>query len=82
LKFKSGFFDFFIKCVGQGQQRGVRGHQVTRKDQEGRPRACSKINISMINIFTLTNINTNISEGKLRKVFISEVCIKTNSLSH
>jgi len=42
----------------------------------GRPRVCSKIKISMINVFTLTNINTKIIEGKLSKIFISEVCIK------
>jgi len=34
----------------------------------------------MINIFTLTNINTKIIEGKLSKIFISEVCIKLVAL--
>jgi len=61
-------------------QRGARGHQVARKDQVGRPPACSKINISMINVLTLTNINTKIIEGKLSKIFISEVCIKLVAL--
>ena len=42
----------------------------------GRPRVCSKNNISMINVFTLTNIKTKIIAGKLSKTFISEVCIK------
>ena len=44
------------------------------------PRACSKNNISMINVFTLTNINTKIIEGKLSKIFISDVCIKLVAL--
>ena len=64
----------------RGHQRGARGHQVARKGQVGRPRACSKNNISMINIFTLPKINTNIIEGNLSKIFISEVCIKLVSL--
>jgi len=36
----------------------------------------------MISAFTLTNINTKIIEGKLKKIFISEVCInyQTSSL--
>jgi len=34
----------------------------------------------MINIFTLTNINNKILEGKLKKIFISEVCIKVVTL--
>jgi len=34
----------------------------------------------MINVFTLTNINTKIIEGKLSKIFISEVCIKLVAL--
>jgi len=34
----------------------------------------------MINVFTLTNINTRISEGKLNKILLSEVCIKLVSL--
>jgi len=57
----------------------ARGHKVARKDQVGRPRACSKI-ISMINVLTLTNINTKIIEGKLSKIFISEVCIELVAL--
>ena len=42
----------------RAHQRGARGHQVARKDHVNRPRACSKNNISMINAFTLMNINT------------------------
>jgi len=42
----------------RAHQRGARGHQVARKDHVSRPRACSKNNISMINAFTLMNINT------------------------
>jgi len=34
----------------------------------------------MINAFTLLNINTKIIEGKLSKIFISEVCIKLVAL--
>jgi len=34
----------------------------------------------MINVFTLTNINTKIVEGKLSKIFMSEVCIKLEAL--
>jgi len=34
------------------------------------PQACSENNISMINVFTLTNINTKIIEGKLSKILI------------
>jgi len=54
--------------------------QVTRKDHVGPPGACSENNISMINVFTLTNINTEVSEGKLHKNFISEVCMKLVAL--
>ena len=50
------------KLNSRGHQRGARGHQVARKDQVGRPRTCSKNNINMINVFTLTNINTKIGE--------------------
>jgi len=60
----------------RGHQRGARGHQVTRKDDVGRLRACSKNNISMINVFTLTNINTRVIESKMSKTFSCEVCIK------
>ena len=38
---------------------------VARTGRVGRLRACSKNNISMINVFTLTNINTKIIESKL-----------------
>jgi len=34
----------------------------------------------MINVFTLTNIKDKIIEGKLSKIFISEVCIKLVAL--
>jgi len=34
----------------------------------------------MINIFTLTNINTKIIKGKLSKIFTSQVCIKLGAL--
>jgi len=34
----------------------------------------------MINVFTLTNINTKIIEGKLSKIFISEMHIKLIAL--
>jgi len=34
----------------------------------------------MINVLTLTNINTEIIEGKLSKILISEVCIKLVAL--
>jgi len=60
----------------KGHQRGARGHQVARKDHVGRPWACSKSDISMVNVFTLTNINTKIIKGKLKEIFILEVCIK------
>jgi len=36
----------------------------------------------MINVFTLTNINTKITEGKLSKMFISLVLCQTSSPSH
>ena len=42
----------------------------------GRPRACSKNNISMINVFILKNINIKTSGSQLSKILISEVCIK------
>jgi len=59
-----------------GHQRGARRHQVVRKNHVGHPRFCSENNISMINVFTLTNVNTKIIEDKLSKIFISDVCIK------
>jgi len=59
----------------QGHQRDARGHEIARKDHVGRPRACSKNNISMINLFTLTHINTKIIECKSSKIFISEMHI-------
>ena len=40
------------------------------------PAACFKTNISMTNVFTSTNINTKIIEGKLSQICISEVRIK------
>ena len=43
-------------------------------------RVCSNNNISMINVFTLTNIDTKTIEGKLSKTFTSEVCIKLVAL--
>jgi len=64
----------------RGHQRGARGHQVPRKDHVGRPRVCFKNDISMINVFTLTNINTKIIEDKLSKIFVSEVCMKLVAL--
>jgi len=30
----------------------------------------------MINVFTLTNVDTKIIEGELSKIFVSDVCIK------
>ena len=78
----SGFLvETCIACFySRGHHRGAHGHQVARKEQVGRPRPCSKNNISMINIFTLTNINTKIIESKLSKIFIFEVCIKLAAL--
>jgi len=64
----------------RGHQRGARGHQVARKGHVHRPQACSKNNTSIINVFTLTNINIKIIEGKLSKIFISETCIKLVAL--
>jgi len=64
----------------------TRGHVVpagTRslaKDHVGRLRACSKNVISMINVFTLPNVNTKIIEGELRKIFVSEVYMKLVAL--
>ena len=37
-------FENYGTLYSSGHQRGTRGHQVTRKDQAGRPRACSKYN--------------------------------------
>jgi len=42
--------------------------------------ACFKNDISMVNAFTLTKINTKIIEGKVSKIFISEMCIKLVAL--
>jgi len=58
----------------------ARGHWVARKDQVLGPRPCSKNNIIIIGDFTLTNVNTEITEGKLIKIFISKVCIKLVAL--
>jgi len=58
-------------------------HASTRspaKDHVRRLQACSKNNTTMINVFTLTNINTKIIKDKLSKIFISEVCIKPVAL--
>jgi len=65
-----------MNIYNRGHQRGSRVHQVARKDHVGRPRTCSKTNISMINVFTLTKI----IEDKLSKIFILEVCIKLVAL--
>ena len=51
-----------------GHQRDAHGHRVAPKDHVSRLWACSKTNISMINVFTLRNINTKIIEGKLSKI--------------
>jgi len=67
-------------CQSRDHQCGVRGHQVVCKDQVGRLCAFYKNNISLMNVFTLTNINTKIVEGKSRKIFISEVCTKLVAL--
>jgi len=69
-----------VDVYTRGHQRGARGYQVGRKEQIGRPQACSKNNISMIIVFILRNINTKIIEGKLSKIFISEMCIKLVAL--
>jgi len=61
-------------CYNRGHQRAIHGHQVACKDHVGSPRTCSKYNISMINVFTLTNINTKIIESNLSKAFFSEMC--------
>ena len=45
-------------------------------------KSCSKNNMSMNNVFTLTNINTKIIKGKLIKNVISEVVYQTSSPSH
>jgi len=64
----------------QGSPTWCSRQQVARKDHVCRPRACFKNNISMISIFTLTNINNKIIEGKLSKIFISEMWIKLVTL--
>ena len=69
-----------ILVYRRGHQSGARGYQAARKNHERRPRACSKNNISMVNVFTLTNINTKVIEGQLCKIFISEMCIKLVAL--
>ena len=51
-------------------QRGALGHQVSRKDHEGRLRACSKIKLAWSISLQLTNINTKICEGKLSQIII------------
>ena len=62
-------------------KESVTVHQIARKDDIHRPRYSSKNNISMINTFTLTNINTEVIEAKLSKTLISEVCIKQEPLA-
>jgi len=64
LETTSGFQHDFCLPYTKGHQRGACGHQVARKGHVGRPRAFSKNNISMINVFTLTNINIKLIEGK------------------
>jgi len=64
----------------RGNQCGAHEHWVARKDQVRGPRACSKDNISIIRVFTLINVNTEIIEGKLIKIFILKVCIKLVAL--
>ena len=65
----------------RGHERSAHGHQVARKKHVGCPRACSKNNINMINVFILTNINNKIIEGILSKICISKVCVKLAALS-
>jgi len=43
-------------------------------------KTCSKNNISMVNAFSLTKINTKIIESKMSKIFVSEVYIKLVAL--
>ena len=69
-----------LSLYSRGHQRGSREHQVARKAHVGCQLTCSKNNIRMVNAFTLTNINTKIIEGRLSKLFISEVCIKLVAL--
>jgi len=64
----------------KGHERSARGHQVARKDQVGGPRACFKNNVSMINVFTLTNINAKIIEGKMSKLVT--LVYQTSNPSH
>jgi len=53
-----------VLAYTRGNQHGARGHQEARKDHGGSPPSCSKNNIGMINVFTSTNINTKLIEGK------------------
>jgi len=48
---------FIALVYSRIHQRGTCGHQVARNDHVGCPWACSENGISMINVFTLTNIN-------------------------
>jgi len=66
----------------RGHQRSARGHQVAREDEVGRPRGCSKNNISMINVFTLANINTKMIVSKLSNIFYFRSVYQTSSPSH
>jgi len=67
IRVKLKTFLHILDHLQQGHQRGARGHHVARKDHVPRPRACYE----MINVFTLTNINDKVTEGKLSKIFIS-----------
>jgi len=69
-----------LQSLDQGSPAWCPQQQVTHKDHVDHPRACSKNNINMINVFTLMNINTKIIESKLSKILISEVCIKLVAL--
>jgi len=59
----------------RGHQRGARGHLVARKVHGDRPPDCSENNISVINVFTLTNINTKMKVNRAKFLF-QKLCIK------
>jgi len=61
------------RVYGRGHQCGACGHQVARGP-------ILKITFSMINVFTLTNINTTVIENKMSKTFSWEVRIKLVAL--
>jgi len=51
-------------------------HNIARNDHVGRPRACSKSSIDMINTFTYMNtITNNIIKGKVSKCFLFRKCV-------